>query len=64
MMSAVRVAYTEEGKGISAQKWIVDNIFLAIFESINASLAYAICFVLFSVFLMRLLYRKGIYIKV
>jgi predicted acyltransferase len=64
MMSALRVAYTAEGKGISIQKWLVDNIFLAIFQPINASLAYAISFILFFLFLMWLLYRKGIYIKV
>jgi predicted acyltransferase len=64
MMSAFRVAYTPEGKGISAQKWLVDNVYLALFEPINASLAYAISFILFFLFLMWLLYRKGIYIKV
>jgi predicted acyltransferase len=64
MMSAVRVAYTDNGKGISAQKWLVDNIFLSTFYPINASLAYAICFILFWLLLMWLLYRKGIYVKV
>lgn len=64
MMSAFRVAYTPEGKGISAQKWIVDNIFLQLFQPINASLAYAISFILLWLFLMWLLYRKGIYIRV
>jgi predicted acyltransferase len=64
MISAFRVAYTPEGKGISLQRWIVDNIFLALFQPINASLAFAISFILFWLFLMWLLYRKGIYIKV
>lgn len=64
MLSAFRVAYTPEGKGISVQKWIVDNIFLSVFEPINASLAYAISFILLWLFFMWLLYRKGIYIKV
>jgi predicted acyltransferase len=64
IMSAFRVAYSDEGKGISAQKWLVDNIFLAVFYPINASLAYAICFILFWLLLMWLLYRKGIYVKV
>jgi predicted acyltransferase len=64
MMSAFRVAYTPEGKGISAQKWIVDNIFLALFQPINASLAYAISFILLWLFFMWLLYRKQIYVKV
>ena len=64
MISAFRVAYTPEGKSISAQKWIVDNIFLQLFQPINASLAYAISFILLWLFFMWLLYRKGIYIKV
>ena len=64
MISAFRVAYTPEGKSISAQKWIVDTIFLQLFQPINASLAYAISFILLWLFFMWLLYRKGIYIKV
>jgi predicted acyltransferase len=64
MMSAFRVAYTPEGRGISAQRWIVDNIYLSLFQPINASLAYAVSFILFWLFLMWLLYRKGIYVKV
>ena len=64
MMSAFRVAFTEEGKGISAQKWLVDKVFLALFEPINASLAFAISFILFWLFLMWLLYRKRVYLKV
>jgi predicted acyltransferase len=63
MISAYKVA-GNEGQAISVQKWIVDNIFLAIFQPINASLAYAICFILFWLFLMWLLYRKRIYVKV
>ena len=64
MISAFRVAYTAEGKGISAQKWLVDNVFLAVFEPVNASLAYAICFILFWLFLMWQLFRNTIYVKV
>jgi len=64
MISAFRVAYTAEGKGISLQRWLIDNFFLALFQPINASLAFAISFILFWLFLMWLLYRKGIYIKV
>jgi predicted acyltransferase len=63
MISAYKVA-GNEGQAVSVQKWIVDNIFLAIFQPINASLAYAICFILFWLFLMWLLYRKQIYVKV
>jgi predicted acyltransferase len=53
-----------EGKSIPLQKWIFDSIFLPLASPINASLAYAICFILFWLFLMWLLYRKRIFIKV
>lgn len=49
---------------ISLQQWIFTNIFLPIASPINASLMYAICFILVWLFLMWLLYRKQIYIKV
>jgi predicted acyltransferase len=53
-----------EGKEISLQGWIFDTFFLSVAEPINASLAYAISYVLLWLFLMWLLYRKRIYIKV
>ncbi len=54
----------EDGTKISLQKWIFDTIFLPFASPINASLLYAISFILLWLFLMWLLYRKGIYIKV
>ncbi|MCS6873765.1 MAG: heparan-alpha-glucosaminide N-acetyltransferase domain-containing protein [Pyrinomonadaceae bacterium] len=53
-----------DGKPVSLQKWIFDNFFLPFAEPINASLLYAVSFIVFWLFLMWLLYRKGIYIKV
>lgn len=53
-----------EGPAISLQQWIFTNIFLPLASPINASLMYAICFILVWLFLMWLLYRKRIYIKV
>jgi predicted acyltransferase len=53
-----------DGHTISSQGWIFRNLFLTWMSPINASLAYAIAFVLFWLFLMWLLYRKKIYIKV
>jgi predicted acyltransferase len=53
-----------EGKEISLQGWIFDTFFLSVAEPINASLAYAISYLLLWLFLMWLLYRKRIYIKV
>jgi predicted acyltransferase len=40
------------------------NIFDVFFSPINASLAFAITFVLIWLFFMWLLYRKNIYIRV
>jgi predicted acyltransferase len=64
MLSAYRVAYTPEGRGISVQRWLVDNVFLTVFEPITASLAYAVGFILLWLLLMWFLYQKRIYIKV
>ena len=63
MMSSYKIA-GPDGQPWSLQKWAMQYVFLALFEPINASLAYAVCFILFFLFLMWLLYRKGIYIKV
>jgi predicted acyltransferase len=53
-----------DGNSISLQQWIFTNIFLPLGSPVNASLMYAICFILLWLFLMWLLYRKRIYIKV
>ncbi len=53
-----------EGKEISLQKWIFDSVFLPLASPINASLMYAVSFILLWLFLMWLLYRKRIFIKV
>ncbi len=63
MIAAYKVS-NFDGKPVSVQKWLVDNFYLALFQPINASLAYAICFILFWLFLMWLLYRKNIFVKV
>jgi len=53
-----------DDKYISLQKYIFDNFYLSWASPINASLAYAISFILLWLFLMWLLYRKKLYIKV
>ena len=53
-----------QGKVISLQGWIFDSIFLPLATPINASLMFAVSFILLWLFLMWLLYRKRIYIKV
>ncbi len=53
-----------DGKTISLQQAIFDNVFLPFASPINASLMYAISFILVWLFLMWLLYRKQIFIKV
>lgn len=52
------------GKPVSLQGWIFENIFRQIFSPVNASLFYAICFILVWLGIMWLLYRKNIFIKV
>ena len=63
ILGLIRVGGADD-KTISLQKWIFDSIFLPVASPINASLMYAISFILFWLFLMWLLFRKQIYIKV
>ena len=64
LLGMIRFVGPEEGKEVTLQQWIFNNIYLSILSPINASLAYAICFILFWLFLMWLLYRRRIFIKV
>ncbi len=63
MIAAMRVT-DSDGKLINVQRWIMQHIYLPIFQPIDASLAFAISFILLWLFLMWLLYRKRIYVKV
>jgi len=53
-----------DGTQISSQGWIFRKLFLTWASPINASLFYAIGFILLWLFLMWLLYRKRVFIKV
>lgn len=64
LLGMIRIAGAEDLPDITLQQWIFKNLFLSWASPINASLAYAISFILFWLFLMWLLYRKRIYIKV
>lgn len=63
MMSIVKVAGAE-GKEIGLQTWIYQTIFAPLADAKTSSAMYAVGFILFWLFLMWLLYRKRIYIKV
>lgn len=52
------------GKTVSLQQWIFETFFVLLASPYNASLLYALCYVFFWLFLMWLLYRKRIFIKV
>lgn len=64
MLGAIKVAGAEAGKEISLQKWIYDSIFAPLASPVNASLMFAVSYIIFWLFLMWLLYRRRIYIKV
>jgi predicted acyltransferase len=53
-----------DGKSVSLQSVIFTNLFASWAAPINASLAFALCFVLLWLGLMAILYRRGIFIKV
>ena len=63
IMGVIKVTGAE-GTQISLQKWIFDSVFLPFSTPINASLMYAISYIFLWLFLMWLLYRKRIFIKV
>ncbi|KXK00044.1 MAG: hypothetical protein UZ17_ACD001002319 [Acidobacteria bacterium OLB17] len=62
MMNSVRVP--DGSESVSLHGWAMNHIFLPIAQPIDASWMYALSFILFWLFLMWLLYRKRIYIKV
>ncbi|MBC7900694.1 MAG: DUF5009 domain-containing protein [Saprospiraceae bacterium] len=63
MLGMIKVT-AADGSSVSLQSWIFDTFFLSIASPINASLMFAVSFILFWLFLMWLLYRRRIYIKV
>lgn len=63
ILNVIKVAGAE-GKEIPLQRWLFDYIFLPFAAPINASLAYAVSYIFLWLFLMWLLYRKRIFIKV
>ena len=62
MIAAYRVA-GPDGQLISIQRWVMQHIYLLIAQPIDASWMFAVSFILLWLFLMWLLYRKRIYIK-
>jgi len=63
IMGVIKVTGAE-GKEISLQKWIFESVFLPFALPINASLIYAVSYIFLWLFLMWLLYRRRIFIKV
>ncbi len=55
---------TEAGATTSAYSWIYTNVFASWAGPLNGSLAFAISYVTFWLFLMWLLYRRSIFIKI
>ncbi|MDQ3323209.1 MAG: DUF5009 domain-containing protein, partial [Acidobacteriota bacterium] len=51
-------------KTISLQQAIFENVFLPFAAPVNASLMYAVSYILLWLFLMWLLYRKRIFVKI
>jgi predicted acyltransferase len=49
---------------VSLKAVIYDNIYLPLFSPINASLAFALSYVLFWLFIMWIFYRKGVFLKI
>ena len=54
----------KDGNPTSLQGWIFENIFLPLAAPVNASLMYAVSFVLFWLLIMWILYRRKIFIRI
>jgi len=54
----------DDGKQVSLHRAAYETLFASWADPVNASLMFAVCFVLFWLGLMALLYRRGIFIKV
>lgn len=52
------------GESSSLMGWIYSNLFLSWAQPINASLAFALFYVLFWCLIMHFFYRRGIFIKI
>jgi predicted acyltransferase len=61
---AVLLGLIKVGGGDSLGGWIYDRVFASWASPVNASLAFAICFVLVCLGLMWILYRRRIFLKV
>jgi predicted acyltransferase len=55
---------TAAGETIALKTWLFQNFFLSWASPINASLAFALTYVLFWLGIMALFYRRGLFIKV
>jgi len=62
-MGIIKVT-NELGEKVSLNKFLYEQIFVPHFSPINASLAWAICYILVWLGLMWILYAKKIFIKV
>lgn len=58
------VKWPSDGGNVSLKTWLMDHLFLPWLSPVNASLAFALCFVFISYIAMYYLYKKQIFIKV
>jgi predicted acyltransferase len=54
----------DDGSPMALQSWIYNHVYASWLSPNNASLAFAICFILLWFFLLWLLYRKNIVVKI
>jgi predicted acyltransferase len=63
LMTILKVSRAD-GQPVTLKGYIFDNLFTSWLSPINASLFFAVCFVLVWLGLMAILYRRKIFIKV
>jgi predicted acyltransferase len=62
IMGMIRIP-TEVEKTITLQQWIFNNVFASWLDPLNASLSYAVAYILLWLLLMWMLYRRRLFIK-
>ena len=58
------IKWSSDGDTITLKGWLLDTFFDTWLSPVNASLAYALCFVFISYIAMYVLYKKRIFIKI
>lgn len=64
LLVLIKLPVGSMGEAVSLKGIIYDNLYLSVFSPLNASLAFALSYILFWLGVMYIFYKKGIFIKI